>query len=176
MKLSESEILSLSASDLTNHLSCKHLTNLNLAESNGEIKKPHYYDPDLEKIIQLGHRHEQAYVQYLRDKGKDVVELRDYEGSTAQQRTISAMQDGADIIVQAYLEDGIWNGRADILQKVSKVSDLGDWSYEVIDTKLARNTKATTVLQLCLYSELVENIQGVLPDKMHVVIPGTGKN
>ncbi len=172
MKLSNSTAYSLSARDLTNHLSCKHLTELNQALTKCEIKPPDWYDPDLEKIQQLGLRHEQSYIKYLIENGLQVAELREYDDTTAFNRTISAMKDGADIIVQAYLQYEIWNGRADILKKVDKPSNLGNWSYEVIDTKLALNTKGSTVLQLCFYSELVSKIQGVLPIKMHVVKPG----
>ena len=50
-------------------------------------------------------------------------------------------------------------------------SDLGPWSYEVIDTKLARETKGGTVLQLCLYADLVESVQGKRPKFGHVVAP-----
>ncbi|MGB9276194.1 MAG: hypothetical protein WCC08_13240, partial [Terrimicrobiaceae bacterium] len=46
------------------------------------------------------------------------------------------------------------------------------WSYEVYDCKLACETKAATILQLSLYSELLESIQGVLPEFMFVVRPG----
>ncbi len=53
-------------------------------------------------------------------------------------------------------------------------SNLGDWSYEVVDTKLARRTKGGTILQLCLYSDLVRDVQGKLPEYMYVVSPGTG--
>ena len=52
-------------------------------------------------------------------------------------------------------------------------SALGEWSYEVIDTKLARETRGGTVLQLCLYSELLGVVQGELPEAMHVVSPGS---
>ncbi len=53
-------------------------------------------------------------------------------------------------------------------------SDLRDWSYEVIDTKLARETKCGAILQLSLYSDLVRAIQGKLPEFMYVVAPWTG--
>ncbi len=46
------------------------------------------------------------------------------------------MRDGADIMYQAALADDTWAGRADFLRKVDSPSDLGSWSYEVIDTKL----------------------------------------
>ena len=51
-------------------------------------------------------------------------------------------------------------GRADVLRRVEVPSDLGPWSYEVLDTKLARETKGGTVLQLCLYADLIEAVQG----------------
>jgi len=42
------------------------------------------------------------------------------------------------------------------------------------DTKLARETKATTILQLSLYSELLAKIQGTMPEFLWVVPPGEG--
>jgi hypothetical protein len=48
---------------------------------------------------------------------------------------------------------------------------LGNWFYEAIDTKLARETKAGTILQLCLYSDLLAEAQGLSPEYMYVVAP-----
>ncbi len=79
---------------------------------------------------------------------------------------------GYDIITQARFEKDGWVGIADILRKVSGESKLGEWYYEVEDTKLARETKAGTVLQLCLYSEFLGEIQGRIPEYMYVVKPG----
>ena len=53
-------------------------------------------------------------------------------------------------------------------------SDLGEWSYEVVDTKLARETRAGTILQLCVYTDLLARLQGAVPESMHVVKPGEG--
>jgi len=64
--------------------------------------------------------------------------------------------------------------RADELLRVEVPSNLGDYSYEIADTKLARETKGRTMLQLCLYSDLLREIQGVLPEYMYVVPPGQG--
>ena len=84
------------------------------------------------------------------------------------------MRSGTGAIVQADLNSGRWRGRADVLLKVNRPSALGAWSYEVVDTKLARETRGGTILQLCLYSELIADIQGCLPDNAHVVTPGCG--
>jgi len=90
------------------------------------------------------------------------------------QRTVNAMKSGIEVIAQADLKDGNWRGRADILLKVDRPSHFGNWSYEVVDTKLARETRGGTILQLCLYSELLAELQGVVPDRMHVVTPRQG--
>ena len=50
---------------------------------------------------------------------------------------------------------------------------MGAWSYEAIDTKLAKETRAGTLLQLALYSDLLAELQGALPECMHVVTPST---
>lgn len=157
----------LSATDLSNQLRCKHLTQLERKVALGELKRPSYRDPSLDVLIQRGREHEAAYVNHL-SKNRKVVDLR----GQSQKTTLEAMSTGVDVIVQATLEEGQWNGIADILIKVDKKSDLGNWSYEVQDTKLAQNTKAATILQLCLYSDLLARLQGVEPDKMYVVKPG----
>ena len=44
--------LQLSASDLVNHLACRHLTQLDLRGEKGELRKPHWYDPGVEVLQQ----------------------------------------------------------------------------------------------------------------------------
>lgn len=168
------EGLRLSASDLANHLGCQHLTALDLLAADGQLRKPRWKDAALEVLQQRGFEHEAAYVAHLRAEGRDVVELHSQDGESAVEATAAAMRQGAGLIVQATLQHEPWFGRADILLRVERPSDLGDHSYEVVDTKLARETRAGTLLQLCLYSELVGVIQGVDPELTHVVSPGTG--
>ena len=70
------------------------------------------------------------------------------------------MRAGADVIYQAtFARDG-WRGRADFLIRVDEPSDLGPWSYEAWDTKLARSAKPAAVLQLGFYSEEVARDPG----------------
>jgi uncharacterized protein len=81
------------------------------------------------------------------------------------------MNKGAPVIAQGALAHQGWGGRADILRRVEIPSALGEWSYEAIDTKLSRETKAGAVLQLSLYSDLLTQTQGAIPENMHVVAP-----
>jgi predicted RecB family nuclease len=76
-------------------------------------------------------------------------------------------------IAQGALQAGRWGGRADILRRIEKPSDLGAWSYEVVDTKLACETKGNTVLQICLYSDLLTHAQKLTPESAYVVTPGS---
>jgi uncharacterized protein len=150
------------------------LTGLDLAVSNGTLAKPFVQDPVLEVLGERGALHEQGYVEHLKAKGLSVtvVEGLGVDPSSVMQ-TLEAMKAGAQIIVQGALQVAHWNGRPDILRRVEKPSYFGSWSYEVVDTKLARETKGGTVLQLCLYSDLVAAAQKRVPEFAYVVTPGS---
>lgn len=164
-----------SASDLVGHLDCHHLTALDAAVARGSLDKPKIWDPVLQTLVERGLAHERQYVDRLRQAGGTVVAIAGGGINTTQvDQTLEAMQSGADVIVQGALLQRTWSGRADILRRVETPSELGAWSYEVIDTKLARETKGATVLQLSLYSDLVSAVQGRMPEHMYVVTPGSG--
>lgn len=168
----DSDAIYLSASDLAGYLNCKHLTALDLDVAEGALSAPKSWDPLLEILRERGRRHEAAFVEHLREQGFSTVEIAGVD-VTAEvvNRTREAMAAGEQVIIQAALQHGRWWGRADILRRVEKPSALGAWSYEIIDTKLARETKGGTVLQLCLYADLVEQAQGTSPEYVYVVAP-----
>jgi len=168
-----SDHIRLSATDLSNHLACHHVTTLDLMVARGSMKAPDWRSPDLVVIQELGLQHEEAYLRYLEKSGLNVAILRSITDETQTLvETLSHMAKGTDVISQGALSKGRWFGQPDVLRKVHRRSRLGDWSYEVHDCKLARKTKATTILQLVLYSELLTEIQGDQPEFMHVVPPG----
>ena len=166
--------LRLTATDLVNHLACSHLSQLDYEVAIGQRKRPVVDDPVVQLLQAKGAAHEESYIDHLRGAGYQVAVI---EGPliSAQDvsETLEAMRAGFDFVVQGSLLQGRWGGRADILRRVSLASDLGSWSYQVMDTKLAQNTKAGTILQLSLYSDLLFQVQGVLPEYMYVVTPWT---
>ncbi len=163
----------LSATDLSNHLACRHLTSLDLSVARGLRKAPEWRAPDLYVIQELGLRHEAAFLDFLRDEGLAVTDLHSIDNEAESLlETRRCMKAGAELIAQGTLQIGRWFGRPDVLRKVPKPSRLGEWSYEAYDCKLASETKATTILQLALYSALLAEIQGSEPEFMHVVPPG----
>jgi predicted RecB family nuclease len=162
----------LSASDLVGHLNCRNLTELDLAVAKGTLPKPKVWNPLLDVLRERGLRHEQGYVDHLSAKGLDIETVAGVGlDEDAVAATAKAMRVGREVIVQgAFLADN-WGGRTDVLLRVETPSPLGEWSYEVVDTKLSRETKGGTVLQLSLYSDLVGKSQGLTPQRSHVIAP-----
>ncbi|MCA9406454.1 MAG: TM0106 family RecB-like putative nuclease [Candidatus Omnitrophica bacterium] len=166
------KLIKLSATDLVGHLNCGYITKCDIQVANGDIKKPEVWNPFLETLWERGDIHEKGFVDHLKNKGLNVIKIEE-DGITKEsvEQTIQAMKSGIDVIVQGAFSDEQWHGKSDILIRVEMASSLGAWSYEPIDTKLARETKGGTVLQLCLYSELLSQIQGIWPEYMYVVVP-----
>lgn len=194
--LQTSEGVWYSASDVLQWLGCAHRTTLDgRTIDEPELQawvKAHKKPADLvgdhegatafESPAQFrGDQHERAMLQRLRDEGRSVVEIARPAGYTADairaagEDTRAAMKAGADVIFQATLVDAPWYGFADFLVRVDGVtSDLGNYAYEVRDTKLARHATASALIQMAHYGLIVEQWQGVEPPALRVWL-GTGE-
>jgi uncharacterized protein len=166
-----------SASDLNNYLDCSFLTTLDLQVAKKELTRP---EPSaVAKLIsELGLAHEASYLETLRARD-DVVDLAPEEGArgtTIAQleadaaHTEAAMANGAPVIYQGTFFDGTFLGRSDFLVRVDRPCARWAWSYEVVDTKLAFETKPYFIIQLCHYSAQLERVQGTAPKQMHVLL------
>jgi predicted RecB family nuclease len=133
--------VTFSASDLVGFLECPHRTSLDLIDLDTPLERA-APDEQVELIQDKGFAHEADYLDSLRAGSDQVIELSS-SGSFAGNldATRNAMADGADIIFQAALANGAFMGYADFLRRVETPSDLGGWSYEAIDTKLAHRPK-----------------------------------
>jgi uncharacterized protein len=165
--------LVLSPTDLTKHLACVHVSTLDLAVADGTLPKPLLEDDALALIFERGLGHERDYLESLRAGGRSVTEIPTaFDGAgrrRAEEETLAAMRSGVDVVYQGTFYDGAWGGQADFLLRVEVPSALGPWSYEVADTKLARKLKVPALLQMAVYAERLEHLQGVAPERLHVV-------
>ncbi|MDA1323455.1 MAG: TM0106 family RecB-like putative nuclease [Proteobacteria bacterium] len=127
-------------------------------------------DPLLKTLQQKGFDHEDAFLVSLKAEGKTVVEIERASQEVMLTQTREAMADGADIIAQAYLQLYNFGGMADFLVKISGASRLGDFHYEVWDTKLSKKMKPYFAIQLCCYAEMLESEQGVRPQNVAIVL------
>ena len=131
----DGDTLRLTATDLANHLACRHLTTLDRGVAEGRWKPPDWFRPEADVLRQRGIEHEKAYLAHLEKQGVVITRLDELApAAQALEQTRAAMRSGA----QATLASGRWFGRADLLRRVERPSKLGAWSYEPLDTKLAR--------------------------------------
>jgi predicted RecB family nuclease len=164
-----------SATDLVNYLGCTHATYCDLRQLVQPVALPEN-DPHAQLLQEKGIEHERAYLARLRQEGRTVAEIS-AEGSLDAKvaATRKAMQDGADVVYQGALLASPWHGFSDFLLRVNGVnSSLGDFAYDVADTKLSRTAKPKHVVQLCVYADLLGSVQGVEPRQLHVLL-GDGK-
>jgi uncharacterized protein len=160
-----------SASDIVNYIECEHLTTLDLIDLETPLQKT--ADDEQAKLIQAkGYAHEAGFLELLKARHPSLIDLSKVGGSPKLKvaTTLQAMHEGYEIIFQATLREDCLIGHADFLRKVPRPSELGEWSYEVLDTKLARSTKAKFIIQLGFYSALLGKAQGLSPLQMHIVL------
>src|SRR6185436_9375885 len=158
MQLIDGQLVS-SATDLVGFLACDHLVDLELASVARLVHRPVRPDAELDVMQERGLQHEQRYLEHLKERGRQVTRLHPFEGAGSKgerlrggaAETEAAIRRGDDVIYQATFFDGRWVGHADFLVRVETESALGPWSYEIVDTKLARRTKARALLQICSY-------------------------
>jgi predicted RecB family nuclease len=176
VQLHDDGTLVVSATDLVGFLECDHLVTLEELRARGVVEKPFRDDPELELVRKRGYAHEQLYIGMLTEQGRTVVEMRLREPRTpvdlraAEAETLAAMRAGTDVIFQGTFFDGRWRGHPDFLvRRDDRPSSLGSWSYDVADTKLAKRVKAAAILQMCVYADQLERLQGIPPETIAVV-------
>lgn len=171
MRIYREELLH-SASDLNKYLDCPHAVMLDLRKLRDPASLPERVrdDEGMALIAEAGLTHEADYLGRLRALG-DVIEIAsDGPLSARASATLDAMRRGASVIFQAAFVNGAWHGFVDFLRRVDTPSDLGDWSYEPVDTKLAREPRAKHLTQLSLYAGLIAEAQGTMPERVHLVL------
>ena len=124
MQIKDKQIF-LAPTDVSNFLSCHHCSRRDLDAAKGQAERPVRYGPVLDALKERGQKHEKSYLEHLRTSGLSIFESEPEPSSSGNDKTVSAMQHGFEIIYQPTLTDSIWYGRADFLRKVNKPSSLG---------------------------------------------------
>ena len=168
MKIKNNKFL-VSPSDLNNFVACKYTVLNEIKYHNKEIRKsPDRANDKLWK--EMGVEHEKRHYKILKEKYKKSITIKsDLNEKDRFDETVRAIQKGYDLIYHAYLIDDNLRGEADFLIKCNTKSDLGDYSYEVYDTKITRNLKPRHITQITAYSDVLGKIQKVLPEKMYLI-------
>ena len=128
-------------------------------------------DDQLMKLLQdKGYKHEETEIGRLKEEGLQITTISTDDENKAKEDTLAAIKRGDEVIFQARLERDNFAGWADFLIRKPGKSTLGDYHYEVWDTKLSGKLKSYFALQLCAYMDMLEPIQGIIPKEMAVVL------
>jgi uncharacterized protein len=94
-----------SASDVSSHVGCAHLTLLKLMVAKGELTKPFFDRPHW--MFRIERREfERSFLEELRKEGKTIVEIDRDDSLNAEQQHFEAMRSGADYIYRPGLNTG----------------------------------------------------------------------
>ncbi|NCV88430.1 MAG: TM0106 family RecB-like putative nuclease, partial [Oxalobacteraceae bacterium] len=160
-----------SASDLVHFMECRHLSTLDRLDL--EVPMERAADSEEAELIQnRGYAHEKAYLQQAIQQASSYIDINSVANTRAEKvaATVQAMEQGIPLIYQATFYQPPMLGYADFLRRVEKPSKLGSYSYEVVDTKLSKKSRAKFIIQLTFYADLLEQIQGVAPDHVYIVL------
>ena len=137
--------LLFSSSDLGNFLACEHLTQ---SSGPGAPERP---AAELRERLRGAperkgqERNEEAFLESLRGRpprgGGAAGRGAGLRGRNPPDGGGDAGR-GAGYVYQAVFFSSGWRGIADFLERVDRPSALGDFSYQVLDTKLARHPPA----------------------------------
>lgn len=165
--------ISFSPSDLTNFMESRFVSFMDRLFLLGDPRAVQdELDEGMEIIRQRGFEHEKSYLDLLRSNGSDICEI-DSKSGNGIELTKQAMHEGRRFIYQAHLVQGQFFGKCDFLVRVDGRTSptlKTDYVYEPLDTKLALKPKPYFAIQLCCYSEMLAEIQGVLPACFAIVL------
>jgi predicted RecB family nuclease len=130
--------------------------------------QPDHDTAEDEVLHARGAEHERLFLDEMVSRGHDVLDLKD--ATNAIEATSEAMRSGREIIYQGMLALDEFAGIPDFLVRMTGSSALGNYHYEVWDTKLARKAKPYFTVQLCAYAEMLEAIQQRLPQEFQVIL------
>jgi predicted RecB family nuclease len=120
------------------------------------------------KIIEDGNLHEQEYISKIQ-----VTEVQEKDPARGVEETLRLMRIGTPLIYQGWLEqrmdDVIYRGRPDLLERRPGSSNFGDWVYVPIDVKSSSEVKTSHREQLAFYSMVLSSIQGYFPQLTSII-------
>ena len=164
----------ITPSKITAWLDCSHYLTLRSRVDDGQLDEPNPTFGSFARLLQLkGQLHEEECLKQYEDDGKSIYPVpakADKESFDAWVKRVgNPMTEGHDVIYQMpFIHEGV-RGVADFLERVERPDS--PISYEPVDAKLTRvDAKPGHVLQLCFYADAINDLTGVDPEHMHILL------
>ena len=146
----------LTASKFKNWLSCNYTI---INEINKKELKKKERSKTEEIRTERGDEFEENIYKELIKKYPKHIKIKKNDNKIDE--TKKAIEKGYDLIHKAYFENEGWHGEIDFLIKVEgKKTNLGNFGYELYDSKLSSFEKTDHIIQLNIYNEWLEKLQG----------------
>lgn len=162
-----------SPSMFKNYLNCKYTIFNEFYEEKLNLKRKELSETDKIRLAK-GNEFEDEYLRELQKKYKKVIDLKKDKKSSKDEiakQTIKYMKEGYEVIRGGYFIDNNWKGEFDFLEINRNIkSKLGDYSYEVLDTKNTTKVKPDHIFQVAIYAELLEKVQGIQSKNFYIVL------
>jgi predicted RecB family nuclease len=163
-----------SPSMFKSYLNCKYTIFNEFYEDKLQLKRKEVTESDKLRLAK-GNEFENDYFKELQRKYSKVVDLKKGDQKISKEdiakETIKCMKEGYEIIRGGYLIDDKWRGEFDFLEINRNIkSNLGDYSYEVSDTKNTTKVKPDHIFQVAIYADLLEKIQGIKSKNFNIVL------
>ena len=150
-----------SATMLTKFINCRHIISNEYHEKSLKLLRNKRTITDNLRM-EKGLEHEALYFQELKkrySKVKDIKSLKKLSKKEKIEETVKSLKEGYELIYGGWLELGEWSGELDFLEINKEVkSDLGNYSYEITDTKNSSKVKGDHIYQLGIYLDFGINI------------------
>ncbi len=158
---------------LTRYINCKHIISNEFHEKPLKLIKNKRTITDSLRM-EKGLEHEALYFKELKkkySKVKDIKSLKKLSIKEKIKETIKSLKEGYELIYGGWLQSDEWIGELDFLEINKNLkSNLGDYSYEISDTKNTSKVKGINIYQLGIYVDLLKKVQGVIPKYFYFVL------
>lgn len=157
---------------LKNYLSCEYIVYNEKNEKDLKLKRKERSASDAARLNK-GNEHEKIVFNELKKKFKNIADIKNKKISREEKisETLKAMKEGVELIYGGFLNYNEWIGEFDFLVKDTTIkTTFGDYGYEIIDAKNTSKSKPDHVVQLGMYSLMLEHYQKEMPPYVSVAL------
>jgi len=157
---------------LKNYLSCEYIVYNEKNEKDLKLTRKERSASDAARLNK-GNEHEKIVFNELKKKFKNIADIKNKKISREEKisDTLKAMKEGVELIYGGFLNYNEWIGEFDFLVKDKTIKTaFGDYGYEIIDAKNTSKSKPDHIVQLGMYSLMLEHYQKEMPQYVSVAL------
>jgi len=157
---------------LKSYLSCEYIVYNEKNEKDLKLTRKERSVSDVARLNK-GNEHEKIVFNELKKKFKNIKDIKNKKISREEKisETLKAMKEGVDLIYGGFLNYNEWMGEFDFLIKDPTIkTEFGSYGYEIVDAKNTTKPKADHIVQLGMYSLMLEHHQKQMPQFVSIAL------